>query len=123
MYMYMYYSRPSHIRTSVSRGLDYPDCIYLCLNHRLIYMYSLDMAQKWLLCHFRYGVCYVTVLLIIKNALFPCSYKSELDGAGECLVLMMEQSSKEVMGTTCIHTLAQQCPILFLDPVLRSVHV
>lgn len=37
---------------------------------------------------------------------FLCSYKSELDTAGECLILMMEQNPKEVMGSTCIQIIA-----------------
>lgn len=42
------------------------------------------------------------ILPLNTHSPFMCSYKSELDTAGECLILMMEQNSKEVMGSTCI---------------------
>lgn len=53
----------------------------------------------------------IFVMYLAKFVLYSCvnvlstsfrSYKSELDAAGECMILMMEQSSKEVLGTTCI---------------------
>ena len=44
--------------------------------------------------------------------------------AGECLILMMEQSSKEVMGTTCILICDSVVCVLVLEVVLINfIHV
>ena len=51
----------------------------------------------------------LTGFIVTKCTLFLYSYKTELDAAGESLILMMEQSSKEVMGTTCIHMILLSC--------------
>ena len=52
---------------------------------------------------------------------FLCSYKSELDTAGECLILMMEQNSKEVMGSTCIQIIAAYVLYVWLNHTHMSV--
>ena len=52
--------------------------------------------------HFALYLCMSVYQLAFLQVYIFFSYKSELDVAGELLILMMEQSSKEVMGTTCI---------------------
>lgn len=47
---------------------------------------------------FRTCVSLATIILSFR----PCSYQSDVEGASEHILLLMEQSSKEVVGTTCI---------------------